>query len=232
MVVKEENLITVPSEAKIALEKEPVQNQRKKKPAYSVCKRILDIFGAVIGLIILFVPLLIVALIVVIDSPGASPIYVQERIGKNGRKFKFYKFRTMVPNAEQMLEALLEKNEMDGPAFKIKNDPRITRVGRILRKTSIDELPQLWNVLRGDMSLVGPRPPLPREVEQYTPYQLQRLSVTPGLTCYWQIQPQRNSLTFDEWLAWDLKYISERSFWTDVKILFKTVGAVLGLEGE
>ncbi len=233
MEVKEENLITVPSEAKATLEKESVQNEQiKKKPVYSFFKRILDIICAVVGLVVLFVPLLLVALIVVIDSPGASPIYVQERIGKNGRKFRFYKFRTMVPNAEQMLEALLEKNEMEGPVFKIKNDPRITRVGRILRKTSIDELPQLCNVLRGDMSLVGPRPPLPREVEQYTPYQLQRLAVTPGLTCYWQIQPKRNSLPFDEWLELDLKYISERSLWTDIKILFKTVGAVFGLEGE
>jgi lipopolysaccharide/colanic/teichoic acid biosynthesis glycosyltransferase len=184
------------------------------------------------GLIILSVPLLIVALIVVIDSPGASPIYVQERIGKNGRKFKFYKFRSMIPNAEKKLDQLLEKNEMEGPAFKMKDDPRITRFGRFIRKTSIDELPQLWNVLKGDMSLVGPRPPLPREVALYTEEQYQRLYVTPGLTCYWQIQPKRNSLSFDEWLSWDLKYISERNFWTDIKILFKTVGAVFGLEGE
>ena len=131
-----------------------------------------------------------------------------------------------------MLDQLLEQNEMEGPAFKMKDDPRITRFGRFIRKTSIDELPQLWNVLKGDMSLVGPRPPLPREVALYTDYQYQRLSVTPGLTCYWQIQPKRNSLSFDEWLSWDLKYISERNFWTDIKILFKTVGAVFGLEGE
>ena len=184
------------------------------------------------GLIVLFIPLLIVAFIVIIDCPGASPVYVQERVGKNGSTFKFYKFRSMIPNAEQMLDGLLEKNEMKGPAFKIKNDPRITRFGRFIRKTSIDELPQLWNILKGEMSFVGPRPPLPREVAQYTNYQKQRLLVTPGLTCYWQVQPKRNSLSFDEWLFLDLKYISERCFWTDVKILFKTVGAVLGLEGE
>lgn len=204
-----------------------------KKTVYNTYfKRKLDLISSVVGLIMLSVPLLIIALIIVIDSPGASPIYAQERIGKNGCKFKFYKFRTMVPDAELMLESLLEKNEMQGPAFKIKHDPRITRFGRFIRKTSIDEIPQLWNVIKGDMSLVGPRPPLPREVSMYTEYQLQRLSVTPGLTCYWQIQPKRNSLSFDEWLELDLKYISECSFKTDLKILFKTIGAVCGLEGE
>lgn len=203
-----------------------------RKPVYNFFKRAFDIFGSFFGLIILSLPLFIVALIIIIDSPGAFPIYVQERIGKNGRKFKFYKFRSMIPNAEQMLEQLLEKNEMEGPVFKMKDDPRITRFGHFIRKTSIDELPQLWNVLKGDMSLVGPRPPLPREVEQYTDYQYQRLSITPGITCYWQIQPKRNSLSFEEWLSWDLKYISERSFWTDIKILFKTIGVVFGLEGE
>ena len=206
--------------------------QVPKKPVYSFLKRIFDIICSFFGLIILMVPLLIVALIITIDSPGASPIYVQERVGKNGRKFKFYKFRSMVPNADKMLDSLLEKNEMEGPAFKMKNDPRITRFGRFIRKTSIDELPQLWNVLKGDMSLVGPRPPLPREVAMYTEEQFQRLSVVPGLTCYWQIQPSRNSLSFDEWLAWDLKYIENRSFKLDLVILFMTVGAVLGLEGE
>jgi len=138
----------------------------------------------------------------------------------------------MVPNAESMLESLLDKNEMQGPAFKIKEDPRITKFGRMIRRSSIDELPQLWNVLKGDMSLVGPRPPLPREVAMYNEEQLKRLSVTPGITCYWQVQPKRNDMSFDEWLKWDLKYISERSFKTDVTILIKTVGAVCCLEGE
>ena len=202
------------------------------KPVYSFFKRVLDIICALLGLVVLFVPLLIVSIIILIDSPGASPIYVQERIGKNGKSFKFYKFRSMVPNAEKMLEELLDKNEMVGPAFKMKDDPRITRVGRFIRKTSIDELPQLWNVLKGDMSMVGPRPPLPREVAMYTKSQFQRLEVIPGLTCYWQIQPHRNSLSFDEWLAWDLKYISERSIGRDFVILLKTFGAVLGFEGE
>ena len=204
----------------------------KEKKLYGFFKRVFDVIFSVLGLIILFVPLLVIAVIIVIDSPGASPIYSQERVGKNGKKFKFYKFRSMVPNAESMLESLLAQNEMQGPAFKMKHDPRITRVGSFLRKTSIDELPQLWNVIKGDMSLVGPRPPLPREVEMYTKQQYQRLYVIPGLTCYWQAQPKRNELSFDEWLAWDLRYINERSFKTDLKILFKTIGAVFGREGE
>ena len=202
------------------------------KPLYGFFKRVFDIVCSLLGLIILFVPLAIIAIVIWIDSPGASPIYRQDRVGKNGKTFKFYKFRSMVPNADKMLESLLSQNEMEGPAFKMKHDPRITRVGRFIRRTSIDELPQLWNVLKGDMSLVGPRPPLPREVAMYTEHQYQRLSVVPGLTCYWQIQPKRNTLSFDEWLSLDLKYISERNFWVDLKILFKTIGAVLGLEGE
>lgn len=138
----------------------------------------------------------------------------------------------MVPNADKMLDSLLNQNEMDGPVFKIKDDPRITRVGRFIRKTSIDELPQLVNVLEGDMSIVGPRPPLPREVEQYDDYEKQRLYITPGLTCYWQIQPRRNDMSFDEWLELDLKYIQERSFRTDLRVILRTFGAVLGMNGE
>ena len=135
-------------------------------------------------------------------------------------------------NAEEKLAELLDKNEMEGPAFKMKEDPRITKVGRFLRQTSLDELPQLWNILKGDMSIVGPRPALPREVALYDDYLKQRLYVTPGLTCYWQIQPNRNSLTFDEWMELDIQYIQDRSFWTDWKVIFRTVGAVLGMEGE
>ena len=202
------------------------------KPVYNFFKRCFDVVCCVMGLLILAVPMLVVAIIIVIDSPGASPIYAQTRVGKNGREFKFYKFRSMIPNADKQLESLLDKNEMDGPAFKIKEDPRITRVGKFIRRTSIDELPQLWNVVKGDMSLVGPRPPLPREVEQYTEYDKQRLAVTPGLTCYWQATPRRNDITFEQWVELDLKYISERSFKTDILILFKTAGAVFGQEGE
>ena len=126
----------------------------------------------------------------------------------------------------------MQQNEMDGPVFKIKKDPRITRIGHFIRKTSIDELPQLFNILKGEMSIVGPRPSFPREVEKYTPYQMQRLLVTPGLTCYWQIQPQRNSLSFEEWVALDIQYIQDRSYWLDWKIIFKTVDAVLTCQGE
>ena len=208
------------------------QTKADEKPVYSIFKRCFDIFCAVVGLLVLFIPLCIVALIIIIDSPGASPIYVQTRIGKDGREFKFYKFRSMVANADKMLDSLLDKNEMQGPAFKIKDDPRVTRFGRFIRKVSIDELPQLWNVLKGDMSMVGPRPPLPREVALYSEEQKKRLSVIPGITCYWQIQPRRNSLSFDEWFAWDLKYIKERNFKVDLIILIKTVKVVFGAEGE
>lgn len=202
-----------------------------EKPVYLAAKRCFDIVFSLLCIIVFTIPILFVMLLIVIDSPGASPIYTQYRVGKNGRVFKFYKLRSMVPEADQMLDSLLDQNEMEGPAFKISNDPRITRVGRVIRKTCIDELPQLWNILKGDMSFVGPRPPLPREVEQYNDFQRNRLSVVPGLTCYWQIQPNRNSLTFDKWLELDLKYIEERNVKTDLMIIFKTVGAVLNMEG-
>lgn len=203
-----------------------------EKPVYLAVKRCFDIVFSLLCIIVFTIPILFVMLLIVIDSPGASPIYTQYRVGKNGRVFKFYKLRSMVPEADHMLDSLLDQNEMEGPAFKISNDPRITRVGRVIRKTCIDELPQLWNILKGDMSFVGPRPPLPREVEQYNDFQRNRLSVVPGLTCYWQIQPNRNSLTFDKWLELDLKYIEERNVKTDLMIIFKTVGAVLNMEGE
>ena len=181
---------------------------------------------------VLWPVMLIIAILIFIDDPKGSPIFSQLRCGRNGKEFKFYKFRSMCVDAEAKLEELLKHNEMDGPAFKIKEDPRITRIGRFLRKTSLDELPQLWNILKGDMSIVGPRPPLPREVAQYDEYQRQRLYITPGLTCYWQIQPKRNDLSFEEWMELDIKYVRERSFWVDWKIIFGTVKAVLFGEGE
>ena len=204
----------------------------RKDKNYWFWRRLQDILLSSLALLVLWPWMLILSLVIVIDSPGAPPIFSQIRTGRNGKEFKFYKFRSMVPNAEQLLDQLLDQNEMEGPVFKMKDDPRITRVGKFIRKTSIDELPQLINVLLGDMSIVGPRPPLPREVEQYNEYELQRLYVTPGLTCYWQIQPKRNTLGFNEWLELDLKYIEERSFRTDWKIIFKTFGAVLGMNGE
>ena len=201
------------------------------KRVYCFFRRAQDIILSAGALLVLWPLLLIVAAAIMIDSPG-NPIFVQERVGRGGKVFRFYKFRSMVPNAESMLDDLLKYNEMEGPAFKMKDDPRITRVGRFIRKSSIDELPQLWNILKGDMSIVGPRPPLPREVAQYDEYQLQRLYVTPGLTCYWQIQPHRNDLSFDDWMELDLKYIRERSFLVDWKIIFATFAAVLGMNGK
>lgn len=176
--------------------------------------------------------MLITALAIIIDYPKGSPIFLQERIGRNGKKFKMFKFRSMVVDAEDKLDNLLKSNEMDGPVFKIAKDPRITRVGRFIRKTGIDELPQLFNIIKGDMSIVSPRPALPREVEQYNEYQLQRLYVTPGITCYWQIQPNRNGISFDDWIDLDIKYIQERSLWIDIKIILRTFRSVFSAEGK
>lgn len=211
------------------LNREEVLRDSKR---YWFIRRSQDILLSSVALLVLWPVIAIFALIIWIESPGASPVFVQDRVGRNGKVFRFYKLRSMIPNAEAKLDTLLEQNEMEGPAFKIKEDPRITKVGRIIRKTSIDELPQLVNILKGDMSIVGPRPPLPREVAQYDDYQMQRLYITPGLTCYWQIQHCRNDLSFDEWMELDLRYIQERSFVTDWKIIFKTFGAVLGLNGQ
>ena len=204
----------------------------KPQPGYLHYKRVQDIVLSVLALILLLPVMMIIALVILVDSPGESPIFVQTRVGLNGRKFRFFKFRTMHPDAEKHLEELLAMNEMSGPVFKIKDDPRITRVGRLLRKTSLDELPQLWNIVKGDMSLVGPRPALPRETEKYDAKAWQRLSVLPGLTCYWQIQPRRNSISFEKWIELDMKYIRERSFLVDWKIMFSTIGAVLHMDGE
>lgn len=207
------------------------KEQLHSKSRYWVLRRAQDIVFSSIALVVLSPVMLLVALAVYIDDPKGSPVFSQIRCGRNGKPFKFYKFRSMCVDAEAKLDQLLQQNEMDGPAFKIKDDPRITRVGKFIRKTSLDELPQLFNILKGDMSIVGPRPPLPREVEQYNEYQRQRLYVTPGLTCYWQIQPHRNDLTFDEWMELDIKYMKERSFLVDWKIIFQTVRVVLFGQG-
>ena len=215
-------------EAKTVLNRETVLRSGRR---YWRLRRTQDVVLSLTAIAALWPFMLIVALAIMIESPGASPIFKQRRVGRDGKEFTFYKFRSMIPGAEDRLVELLSENEMQGPVFKIKNDPRITRVGRIIRRCSIDELPQLYNVLRGDMSIVGPRPGLPREVEQYDSYARQRLLVTPGLTCYWQIQPNRNSLSFEEWLELDLKYIKERSFLTDWRIIFATFRAVIGMNG-
>ena len=201
-----------------------------EKKGYDFVKRIFDIAASAIMLICLSPILLIVALFVMTD--GGPAIYSQIRVGKNGKEFKMFKFRTMVVGAdsEEFLEKLRELNEMDGPAFKLKDDPRITKIGKVLRKTSIDELPQLVNILIGNMTFVGPRPPLVTEVENYKPYQKNRLLVKQGLTCYWQCSG-RNNIRFKEWVRLDLQYIMERSIWTDFKILLKTIPAVLSGKG-
>ena len=206
--------------------------QLHSKKRYWLVRRAQDIFFSALALLFLLPWMALLALVIYIDDPHGSPFFAQTRCGRDGKLFKMYKFRSMYVDAEERLTEILEDNEMDGPAFKIKDDPRITRVGRIIRKISLDELPQLWNVLKGDMSIVGPRPALPREVEQYTEEQKQRMYVTPGLTCYWQIQPRRNDISFDDWMALDLQYIQERSFLVDWKIIFKTIGAVIRKEGE
>ena len=160
---------------------------------------------------------------------SSKPIYTSTRVGKGGNTFELFKIRSMVPNAEEMKDQLIAAglNEADGPAFKMKDDPRITKFGKFLRKTSCDELPQLLNIIRGDMSVVGPRPPLPKEVEQYNEYQMHRLDVKGGLLCLWQIQKNRNALPFDEWVQLDLEYIDNRSLWLDLKIIFKGAYMVL-----
>ncbi|MGG2468163.1 sugar transferase [Paraclostridium bifermentans] len=194
---------------------------------YLFLKRLIDILGSLIGIIILSPIFIIVAIAIKIEDPKGSILFGQERNGKYPKTFKMYKFRSMVHNAEELLEKLKAQNEMTGPAFKMKNDPRITKVGKFIRKTSIDELPQLINILKGDMSFVGPRPPIPREVAEYDEYQLQRLSVKPGLTCYWQVSG-RNNIDFDEWIELDLKYIKERNIFLDIKLILMTVPALLG----
>lgn len=195
-----------------------------------IVKRSVDVLLSGIG-IVLLAPIFVALAIVVRATSRGPAIFVQKRVGLHGRKFRFYKFRTMVADAERRRAELEHLNEMNGPVFKIKSDPRVTRVGAVLRKYSLDELPQLWNVLKGDMSLVGPRPPLPAEVELYTSRQAQRLSVTPGITGLWQVSGRSSLADFDHWLELDLEYVRKQSLWVDVKILCKTVGVVVGARG-
>lgn len=195
-------------------------------------KRVFDVTVTLLLLIFLIIPILIIALIVFIDDPHGSPFYKQVRIGRHGKEFYMYKFRSMYVDAEERRSELIESNEMNGPVFKMKDDPRITRVGRVIRRLSVDELPQLFNVLKGNMSLVGPRPALPDEVVKYTDYEKLRLIVTPGITCTWQITPNRNDVPFEKWLEMDLEYIETRTAWQDIKIIFKTPFAMLSATGR
>ena len=197
--------------------------------SYLFFKRLIDIIGSLMGIIVLWPLFIVVAIVIKLETPSGPVFFEQERNGQWVKIFKMYKFRSMVYNAEECLEELQHKNEMSGPVFKIKKDPRITQVGKFIRKTSIDELPQLFNVLIGDMSLAGPRPPMPKEVAQYSSYQMQRLLVKPGLTCIWQVSG-RSSIDFDEWVDLDLQYIRERTLLLDLKLILKTIPALLGDE--
>lgn len=193
---------------------------------YEVIKRLIDVVCSFMGVIVLS-PLFIIISIIIKTTSKGPVFFSQKRVGKNGKEFDMYKFRSMVVNAEELKEKLAAQNEMSGPMFKMKDDPRVTRVGKFIRKTSIDELPQLWNVLKGDMSLVGPRPSLPKEVAQFEEWMYRRLEVKPGLTCYWQVSG-RNNIDFEEWMKLDIKYVDERSTWIDIKLIFKTVGVLFG----
>lgn len=196
---------------------------------YRFIKRFFDMVLSLIALVVLSPVFLVTAVAIKIED-GSPVIFTQNRSGLNGSVFKMYKFRSMVKNALELHKELLEKNELDGPAFKIKDDPRITKVGKFIRKTSIDELPQLVNIIKGEMSIVGPRPLPVYEQEQCNEYQNQRLLVKPGLTCYWQVSG-RNQIGFDEWIEMDLKYIKEASVWTDLKLMGMTIVAVVKMIG-
>lgn len=199
----------------------------KKKPVYDFLKRLFDLAVSFIFLLCTWPIYVIIAIIISVSDGEGKPIFSQVRCGKNGKKFTLYKFRTMCVDAEAKKEDLMDQNEADGPAFKIKDDPRITPIGKTLRATNIDEFPQMINILLGDMSFVGPRPPLPDEVEQYSETDRERLLVKPGLTCFWQASNNRNDLTFEEWMELDRKYIAERSILLDLKLIFMTIGRII-----
>lgn len=195
--------------------------------SYLVMKRAIDIIGSFCGLVVLSILFVIIALLIKLEDPKGKVFFKQLRVGKDGKEFYMYKFRSMASDAEERLKELLALNEVSGAMFKMKDDPRVTKMGKFIRKTSVDELPQLFNVLRGDMSLVGPRPPLPREVEEYSAYDRQRLLVTPGCTGLWQVSG-RSNVGFDEMVELDLRYIRERSLSFDIKIILKTVLVLFG----
>lgn len=192
-----------------------------RRPLYHAVKRLFDVVASACGLILLS-PLFLLLIILIKSEDGGPAFYSQERIGKNEKPFKMWKFRSMIVDADKMLDKLEDQNEIDGAMFKIKDDPRVTKIGHVIRKYSLDELPQLWNVLIGDMSLVGPRPPLPSEVEEYTDYDKQRLTVMPGCTGLWQVT-KRNEADFDEMVWLDIVYINHSGAWEDLKLMIKTV---------
>lgn len=202
----------------------------KEKPVYDACKRILDLILSTVALILLSPVFLAVAIAIKCED-GGKVIYKQTRLTRGGKEFGMYKFRSMIPDADKLVDSLMDQNEVNGPAFKITNDPRITKVGNFIRKTSIDELPQLINIIKGDMAIIGPRPPLPREVAQYTPYQMHRLDVITGLACYHEAEGRSECTDFDQWVEQDLRYIRERNLWTDMKIVFMIIRVVLTGKG-
>lgn len=201
--------------------------QRTLPPTYLILKRITDVIGAITGLILFSPIMLLIAILIKLEDPTGCVIYKQYRVGKHQQRFMMYKFRSMVANADEMFEQIRALNEVQGKMFKMKDDPRMTRIGKFIRKTSLDELPQLFNVLLGDMSLVGPRPPLEREVCEYTNRELQRLAVKPGCTGIWQVS-SRNAVGFQEMLEMDFEYIATCSWLLDIKIILKTFPAMLG----
>ena len=203
-----------------------------RRVGYRFAKRAFDVAFSLLVLVGLCWLFAIVAAAVKVDDPKGPVLFKQRRVTKGGREFDMYKFRSMSPDAEGRLAELAGRNEKTGPVFKMRDDPRVTRVGRVLRKLSLDELPQFWSVLKGDLSVVGPRPALPAEVAEYTPYQRQRLLVKAGVTCYWQTRRNRDSISFDEWVALDLLYIERCSAWTDLKLIVQTVGCVLTAQGS
>ena len=203
------------------------QIQTNNNKHYLRSKRMLDFVLSLLAIIILSPLFVLIAFIIKVEDRKGPVFFKQIRVGKDGKEFYIYKFRSMVTNAEELKVLLCNQNEATGPVFKMKKDPRVTKFGRFLRRTSLDELPQLLNVLKGDMSLVGPRPPLPDEVKKYNSYERQRLSVTPGLTCYWQVSG-RSNIGFNQWVELDLKYIEERNFWIDIKLIFKTIFVLFG----
>ncbi|MCM3630337.1 sugar transferase [Paenibacillus glycanilyticus] len=200
---------------------------RNARRTYLMIKRMMDLVGAAVGILLLSPLLLVVALLIKLENWKAPIFFYQTRVGINEKTFRMYKFRSMVPNAEDLLTDLLHKNEIEGHMFKMKSDPRITSIGKYIRRTSIDELPQLWNVVRGNMSLVGPRPPLPREVAEYSSYDKLRLRVKPGCTGLWQVSG-RNELSFSEMVELDLEYIEKRNVLFDLQIIAKTAKAMVG----
>ncbi len=207
----------------------PVIYLRRGMLYRSFFKRLLDIVLASLGLVASAPIWAAIVVAIKLDSPG-SAIFVQQRVGLDGKRFKFYKFRSMHVDAESRLAEVQARNEVDGPVFKMRRDPRVTRVGTFLRRTSLDELPQLVNVLMGDMSMVGPRPPLPNEVARYRPADMVRLSVKPGLTCLWQVRG-RSTVSFEKWMEYDREYVRNVSPWLDLTILVQTVWAVLSCRG-